>query len=141
FEQEKNSILKYATVQIDIGHELRQKWIAGERQGEGIRMEADSLISVLSDKAWIGNILLAAEEFHSIEVHVNLLSEASLPTDGKSFLFDLIQHDDTLIVGGERFEVILNNDETQERTSKNLSLTSIVSTNIVPANPTISDMV
>src|SRR5690606_5054190 len=65
FEQEKNSILKYATVQIDIGHELRQKWIAGERQGEGIRMEADSLISVLSDKAWIGNIPLAAEEFHA----------------------------------------------------------------------------
>lgn len=137
-EQQSHPIIKYAQVKLHLDNGLKRCWVTGGRQGENIEMQNDSTIVMKGDGAWIGNIAFDANEYHKLGVEIIPTSE---PTQDEShhFSFDIIQHDDTALTGGERFEVNFEtNNEEQERIAQS---TSISTPTIIPGNPTTEDSI
>jgi hypothetical protein len=107
------SFFKYGTVDIDLGQQLYQKWVAGGRIGRGIQRLPRYRIRVSKPNAWIGNIQLEPNEIRTVQVRFNL-QRPPTPRELNTFNVDLVQYESygNKVTGGVRFTSPTTNSGT-----------------------------
>ncbi|MEO6194105.1 MAG: SBBP repeat-containing protein [Thermoanaerobaculia bacterium] len=94
-----SNFLEFASIEIDLGQSLYQRWVLGGRKGNGVRSVGGTVIALTALKASIGNIVLGAAEQQTVRVQFRLLSAP--PADSRaSFDFDLVQSEGFHFRGG-----------------------------------------
>lgn len=99
------SFLEYGTIDVELGTELTERWVAGGRQGQGFEVLPDGCLRLRSANAWIGGLRMEPEERQpiSVDFHFNRTAPRA------DFRFDILQYvseaSGNVLVGGERFLV------------------------------------
>jgi hypothetical protein len=106
-KEEPASIFDFGTIRVHLGEKLFEKWKEGGSLGKGIEANEKYEILILTSGAWIGNIQLEPEEFHTIFVQFEPNEEKSeqtfvLPLDLTQYSY-YKENQKTEIAGGQRF--------------------------------------
>lgn len=63
--------LEWGRIFVDLGTGLYAKWIAGGSTGAGVQAAGGTSIEVLTEVAWIGNMDIATNELHTIDIAID----------------------------------------------------------------------
>lgn len=103
-EKNQKSILELGTIRVYLEKRLFNQWEDGGSVGEGIKFVGNNWIEVLTANAWISNIKIESNEFHTIEVRFIPFNERV--EQSNVLFFDITQYayeEVYRFVGGQRF--------------------------------------
>ncbi|HKR04108.1 MAG TPA: tyrosinase family protein [Bacteroidia bacterium] len=112
------SYFNHGQVILDIHNKIYDLWVAGGKAGKDFKDLGEGHVELLTEKAWLGNILLDKDEQHEVCL---IFNTETVPATGEAFHINLEQTDDKGFMGGEQFQLKYTKHDRYEKTSASSS--------------------